>query len=81
MSTSPPDAGPILSLASAAGQPARRTESERQLALADRAARAPSANAAADEEEEIGYQIAWRRDELCGAFGLVYRAYVRAGLE
>lgn len=77
MSTSFTDAPPKLSLASAVAQPARRTETGRLL-VADRAVLAPVGGVATDWE--VVYKIASRREEFCAAFGLVYNAYVRAGL-
>jgi hypothetical protein len=78
MSTSFTDAPPTLSLASVVAQPARRGETGRKLLATDRAALAPVGGVAADWE--VVYKIASRREEFYAAFGLVYKAYVRAGL-
>jgi hypothetical protein len=78
MSTSPTYAAPTPLMAGAVVQPARRAETERKLLATDRLALAPVGRIAADSK--VVYKIASRREELYAAFGLVYQAYVRAGL-
>jgi len=78
MSTLPTYFAPTPSSATIAAQPAHRAVAEQELPRGHRAALAPLAGVAADWE--VVYKIAARREELFAAFGLVYKAYVRAGL-
>jgi len=78
MSTLPTYVAPMPSLATVAAQPAHRAAAEQELLAGDRTALASLAGVAADWE--VVYKIAARREELFAAFGLVYKAYVRAGL-
>lgn len=78
MSVVTTDASPAPTLARVAGQPVPRAERDRGLFQTEHAPLVAPGRVIPGWD--IVYKIASRREEYCAAFGLVYKAYVRAGL-